>query len=640
MKKLHVILIIALALALVCALAACNDGDQTPAVTPAPSTPADNTPADNTPADNTPADNTPADNTPADNTPTEYAITFCNENGTVLETKNYAVGATPSYTYNKADTAEWDYTVEGWSLTQGGAKLAALPTVSGEATYYAKVSQVKRQYTVMFVSNGGSAVSPITQDYGTQIAKPANPKQDGKAFVCWCTDPAATQEKAFPFTLSGNITLYAAWNDRVDLKPLLSSLLSGYFVSPEEYIPESMRAGARTISDEKADLSYTDGFVSVSSMPTRGYGEQWHMILNNINQSQTFFKVLRVVDTVSAGTAVAFNNYLDSRPADTAHHTLTHGIYTATVDFDGTTLLFIVDYTATIPALGEQTIQIALALNVATGVKTVRVQAGNPNALTYTVSANSYTFAIKYLGVRTAYLSLTRDESGNVTGQINEHLTIEGIGTHSSADFYIGDTYVSAVGNKASGIPGFKGYINEVYLVSNGQLQGYEVREKLSVLQYNTLWFDLHDISGITSIKYRAKDEDAGIEAAFFVNGSSTEWASKEVGGFSLKKASRRFDIEFRTQYFYRYNAETEKYEEVKVSVPMLFVQEENYSTLTSDVASVNSGVTLSVTLDSARLQKIEDDYDTLVDVFIAHKDAISEDAIRDMIGAPVSWEE
>ena len=63
---------------------------------------------------------------------------------------------------------------------------------------------------------------------------------------------------------------------------------------------------------------------------------------------------------------------------------------------------------------------------------------------------------------------------------------------------------------------------------------------------YDTLWFDLTYVYGLDSIKYA--------ENYFYVNGSATAWKYKLVGGLSKKMLSRRFDLEFRKQYFYSYN--------------------------------------------------------------------------------------
>ena len=278
-----------------------------------------------------------------------------------------------------------------------------------------------------------------------------------------------------------------------------------------------------------------------------------------------------------------------------------------------------------------------MAMNMQSREKTVRIQLGDANALTYTVGTNSYSFAIKYLGVRTAYFTVQRNADGTVTGQINEHLTVSGVGTHSSADFIITDTYVSAVGNKASGILGFKGYINELYDTKTGSLLGYEVRETLSSITYNTLWFNLSDVDGFTSIKYREKTEEEA--AAFFLNGSTKEWKNKAVGGISLKTASRRYDIEMRTQYFYVLAEDGSTYEEVAVKVPMLFVQAEQLDTLTADVAEKNPNLTLCVDTNAPSLKKIQADYATLIDAFIAHKDAMTEEEIRKIIGSKVTFD-
>ena len=95
---------------------------------------------------------------------------------------------------------------------------------------------------------------------------------------------------------------------------------------------------------------------------------------------------------------------------------------------------------------------------------------------------------------------------------------------------------------------------------------------------------------------------------------------------------SRRFDIEFRTQYVYAYDAQNEVYVEYSVQVPMLFVQEEVYDTLVSDVKEVNK-VTISVLIDNDDVEKILNDYDTLIPIFEQNKDNITVEVILAFIG-------
>ena len=100
---------------------------------------------------------------------TQYTITFKDEVGQTLESKKWNEGTVPSYNYVKEDTAEWDYTVDGWSLTQGGAVIT-IPAASADATYFAIVSQVKRSYKVTFYNEKDQEIKSETLEYGAQPA--------------------------------------------------------------------------------------------------------------------------------------------------------------------------------------------------------------------------------------------------------------------------------------------------------------------------------------------------------------------------------------------------------------------------------------------------------------------------------------
>lgn len=571
---------------------------------------------------------------------TKYTVTWYDENGDKLSEQSLKVGSVAAYTYDKQDTLEWDYTFEGWSVTLGGTVLQTLPKVSADASYYAVVNKVKQRYTVIFDCGEGSGVSPAQKEYGETVTKPDDPTPpSGKRFVGWCTDSACQTSATFPINVTGNVTLYAAYGENVDVKALLNSLLAGYKFDPYSYIPEAMLPDYATNVVNSGTIKKTEddyaSFVNKSQIPSKGYGEQWHMIADNLKQSERFFKALAVVESISSATVAIFNNHVDSNPSDYAHYSFKYGIYDVTVDCSGGKIYYVLEYTTA----GDVKSQIALSMNLLGGDRTVRVQLGNANALAYTIGDNNYTFAVKYLGVRRAMFDVSCDDNGKVTGHINEFITASGVTDKakvSAADFYIDGSYVSAVGNKASGIPGFSGYISELYDKNTGKLISYEVREEQSVagvsVTFNTLWFDLADINGINSVKY-AKDADD--KAHFYVNGSSAAWGAKKVGGLSKKTASRRFDIEFRTQYFYATeNGETM---EVAVKAPMLFVQEEVYDDLVTDVKKTNS-VDISVGVSAADLNKQKNDYATLVDEFIDNKADITVDYIIEYIGDPVAF--
>ncbi len=580
----------------------------------------------------------------------QYTITFKDENGKTLESKKWDKGATPSYNYEKTDTNEWDYTFKGWSLTQGGKILSPLPEVTADATYYAVVSSVKQKYTITFETNGGSQVASITEDYGTSIEEPTKPTKEGFSFVAWSTDDAGVNKVTWPITLVKNETFYANWNEKVDIKGYLATLIQTVKHDPYSYIPSTMR---QTNSDNhiaSSDVNYDfTTSTNVSDIKYGGFGEQWHMVIENIEQSELFYSVLSLGETAINASVVLFNNYFDENPDDTASHTLNETTYTAKVDFHNGILTYTIKYETNlkIPFFGNVTPQVDMTYNIATLEKTVRIQLTENNALKYAVTNNSYVFALEY-GVeavsRKAYFQIEKLEDKSIQGHIYEFVQYKDKDlVPSCADFYIGDTYTSAVGNKASGLVGFKGYINELYKTSEGKLLGYEVRETLTFMnisgQYNTLWFNLNNITGINSVKAIENENNTGTYSNknphdIYLNGSDSVF-EPTYNKKGLFNTSRKYDVEIRKQYFYGY--QDGELVEFETQIPMMFIQDDNdndtnFTDFPKDILS-KSGIAASVNLAQTYLKKIREDYASLIDAFIKNKDEITGTTIEEYIG-------
>ena len=103
------------------------------------------------------------------------------------------------------------YTFSSWSAMPSGVTTESAltsATISINATADAQTITANysiNQYTVSFDSNGGSEVSSITQNYGTEVSAPANPSREGYTFNGWLP--------AVPSTMPAeNTECVAQWN--------------------------------------------------------------------------------------------------------------------------------------------------------------------------------------------------------------------------------------------------------------------------------------------------------------------------------------------------------------------------------------------------------------------------------------------
>ena len=97
------------------------------------------------------------------------------------------------------------YTQIGWATVDGGEKVYGFEDIytKNEALTLYPVWNTN-QYTITFDTAGGSEIAPITQDYGTQIASPADPTREGYTFMGW--------DREIPKTMPAeNMTVTAKW---------------------------------------------------------------------------------------------------------------------------------------------------------------------------------------------------------------------------------------------------------------------------------------------------------------------------------------------------------------------------------------------------------------------------------------------
>ena len=148
-----------------------------------------------------------------------YAVTYDGngaDSGTVpSDSTEYRRGDTVTVLGN-TDLAKGYHSFTGWNTAAAGTGDSYLEDdtfVLGASDVTLYAVWTANQYTISFDSNGGSSVTPITADYGSLIARPADPIYDSYNFVGWYKD--ASFAEAWDFASDRvpgeNKTLYAKW---------------------------------------------------------------------------------------------------------------------------------------------------------------------------------------------------------------------------------------------------------------------------------------------------------------------------------------------------------------------------------------------------------------------------------------------
>ena len=246
-------------------------------------------------------------------TANSYTITFDTGGGSAIApiTQDYGTQITAP-----ADPTREGYTFIGWDK----AIPATMPAEDLTVTAQWRINQ----YTIAFDTDGGSAIAPITQDYGTQITAPADPTREGYTFIGW--------DKAIPATMPAeNMTITAKWkvnqytitfdsNGGSEIAPITQDYgtaitapadptREGYtFIGWDKAIPATMPAEDLTITAQWRDIAVPTGEIKIAE-------NGWKSFLNTIT-FRLFFKdtqTLTVTAADNSGKAVKIEYLLSDK---------------------------------------------------------------------------------------------------------------------------------------------------------------------------------------------------------------------------------------------------------------------------------------------------------------------------------------
>ena len=241
-------------------------------------------------------------------TPNRYTITFDTAGGSDIApiTQDYGTAIVAP-----ADQTREGYTFIGWDK----AIPATMPAENVTITAKWKVNS----YTITFDTAGGSAVAPITQNYGTAITAPTNPTREGYTFLGW--------DKAIPTTMPAeNMTITAQWEINQytitfdtaggsEIAPITQDYgtaitapanptREGYtFIGWDKAIPTTMPAENITLKAKWKDTEKPTGEIIIGS-------NKWSEFLNELTSGLFFKDTQEVTINAADNSGIVFISYL------------------------------------------------------------------------------------------------------------------------------------------------------------------------------------------------------------------------------------------------------------------------------------------------------------------------------------------
>ena len=425
------------------------------------------------------------------------------------------------------------------------------------------------------------------------------------------------------------LTLTAILNIRnlVEAKKIVDALLSrpdAWSFLPTSLSEQNMAYTAMPTSD------FTQDFVAVNQIGKKFIGKQLHTVYSVLKNSQNVIETVDMFYAAGEAIAAAYQTFLNTNPDNVDS-------FTGTVEIGGVscTLSILLNGDQSSLTIGNNTVNLQLYADSAKNVNTGKIQITSGAVLKYVATDTSLRYAIdlEISGAKVAQSIEFVRNADAVTGYVYEYYSFNKATIKTTILLHSNEDTTIVTGDKRETDDMKIEAYEEVYRSATGEFLGGEVAETVKNIKYDTLWFNLYDVSGFRNVKIDTKQNEMNADT-IYVNDQSTVFQPKKVGGLSLQAFSRRYDIEMK-EVWYVVSSVDEKgktvYSVEKTLIPMLFVQKNFVATFPSDVVEQNaylSGVALP------DLSKVTEPFTLHKAAYLKLKELVTYDELKAFIQA------
>lgn len=438
-----------------------------------------------------------------------------------------------------------------------------------------------------------------------------------------------------------------------EIKAAAKEIVSSFNKTPQpwEFLPDTFQPQYKLLTDAQAaafagtetqevENAY-ENFVNVTDIPVNYIGKQMNVVYGVLNSMQTALGYVQKAQAGLNALETAYVEFIQKNPDNYSVFEDTEGSFKYRINISGRNY----DLSVNVGNVGIRFF--ADKTDETAPIYGAWVQLNPSTVLKYeTTGEENLKIALVVAGSASAQVEFVKKD-GKTAGYIHEFLyAVDKQVTATSALLTVSENYTAVVGTKGDFIPTAGGRNCEVYSNATGYLVGTEVKETMKTTVggsgvYDTLWYNLRDLSGVNSIK-KEDNQNGSNPDTVYINGYAEAIGSMEVDRLKLD-FSRRFDIEFKTVYAWRktVNADgIEEYEKAEFEAPMLFVQEKCSDTFEEDFSKENKDYltgTVSLNVSAADKQAVNAGYYDLLPAYEEIKESVTHGDIIDYCEIPVS---